>query len=112
MGKVDSEVLSDYLNSADIFILGSMAEGWSTSLVEAVASGLPICTTNFSSAKELVEEGINGFVVDERNEQIFADKMSACKSLGKKNLLSKAKEINRLAVSNLKTEIQLFWNIK
>jgi glycosyltransferase involved in cell wall biosynthesis len=113
LGKVDHVILSAYLNASDLYIMGSYfeVEGWATSLVEAVASGIPICTTNFSSAKELVEEGVNGFVVDERNEIYFAEKMNEWKSIETKNLISKATEIKTLAVSNLKNDILKYWKL-
>jgi glycosyltransferase involved in cell wall biosynthesis len=112
LGKVDHGILSAYLNASDLYIMGSYFEGWATSLVEAVASGIPICTTNFSSAKELVEEGVNGFVIDDRNEIYFAEKMNEWKSIDTKNLISKAKEIKNLAVSNLKNDILKHWKLR
>ena len=42
-------------------------EGLSNVLVEACASGRPIITTNRPGCREVVEDGRNGFVVEERN---------------------------------------------
>lgn len=64
-----------FLNSADLFIMGSYKEGWSTSLMEAIACGVPVCTTDFSSAKEIVLNYVNGFVIDNRNPQQFINCM-------------------------------------
>ncbi len=74
-GEKSREEISLYLNSADLFIMGSYKEGWSTSLSEAVACGVPSCVTAFSSAKEIIDEGKTGFVIEERKEDIFVQAM-------------------------------------
>ena len=42
-------------------------EGLSNVLLESLACGRPIITTNRSGCKEIVEDGVNGFVVEQRN---------------------------------------------
>lgn len=69
------ETVALYLNAADLFVMGSYTEGWSTSLVEAIACGNPCVVTEFSSAHDLVTDGENGFVQVERNEKEFASLM-------------------------------------
>ena len=44
-------------------------EGLSNVLLEACASGRPIITTNRSGCKEVVEDGINGYVVKQQDTQ-------------------------------------------
>lgn len=73
-GFVDQSEVVAWLQAADLFVMGSTVEGWSTSLVEALACGLPIVTTRFSSADTLVHDGVNGFVVP-RDPVEFADAM-------------------------------------
>ena len=80
-GPVCQLDVSAFINSADLFVMGSYTEGWSTSLVEAVACSRPCVVTDFSSAKELVKNGENGFVVEQRNEALFARKMEEALSL-------------------------------
>ncbi len=75
IGKKSSGDVAAYLNAADLFIMGSFKEGWSTSLIEAIACGVPACVTNFSSAKEIILEGVNGFVIEEHNEDSFVEGM-------------------------------------
>ena len=88
--------------------MGSYKEGWSTSLVEAVACGTPCVVTDFSSATEMVHDNINGYVVCERNEQIFANKMNDTFSLTNENLSQEATKIQNLAVSNMKREFEKY----
>ena len=47
----------------DVFALPSRYEGFPYVLLEALARGLPIVTTDVGGAREVVEEGVNGFIV-------------------------------------------------
>jgi glycosyltransferase involved in cell wall biosynthesis len=67
-GQQSQKQLACYLRAADLFVMGSEKEGWSTSLVEALSSALPIVTTRFSSADTIVKNGINGFIVPREPE--------------------------------------------
>ncbi len=53
----------DILRQADIFALSSLSEGLSCSIIEAMASGLPIIATNVGGNGELVHSNINGYLV-------------------------------------------------
>ncbi len=68
-------VVAKYVQAADVFLLGSLKEGWSTSLIEALACGKPIVTTRVSSAASIVEDGISGFVVEQGDLDNFVAKM-------------------------------------
>lgn len=59
--KAHSEI-GGYLQKADIFVLPSLNEGMSNSILEAMACGLPIIATNVGGSEELIKG--NGFVVE------------------------------------------------
>lgn len=59
----DPEMRKEY-SSASIFVSPSRYEGFGITLLEALASGLPIVATDTGIAGSVVEEGRNGFVVD------------------------------------------------
>lgn len=50
-------------SALDIFMLSSRREGLPNSLLEAMAMGLPVVTTDVAGAKELVADGQTGFVL-------------------------------------------------
>jgi glycosyltransferase involved in cell wall biosynthesis len=109
-GKKAADEIALYLNAADLFIMASYKEGWSTSLIEAVACGVPVCTTNFSSAKEIVTHGVTGYVVDDRDIETFNEKMEKALKLDKSNLPI-ASEIKNYAVSELKYDLIKNWQL-
>ena len=102
LGYQTLEIISDYLNMADLFILGSYKEGWSTSLVEAVSCGVPCVVTDFSSASEMVHDGVNGFVMLNRDEKDFSSSMERALLLDKSGIIQSANNIQNLSVSNMK----------
>lgn len=50
-------------------------EGLSNVLLESAASGRPIITTNRSGCREVVDNGVNGYVVEEKNSEDLIDKV-------------------------------------
>jgi sugar transferase (PEP-CTERM/EpsH1 system associated) len=53
----------DLLRAMDVFVLPSIAEGISNTVLEAMATGLPIVATRVGGNPELVEDGVNGLLV-------------------------------------------------
>lgn len=56
----DRDDVPQLLGALDIFVLPSLAEGISNTILEAMASGLPVLATASGGNVELVEEGVNG----------------------------------------------------
>jgi glycosyltransferase involved in cell wall biosynthesis len=54
------------LAASHIVVLPSYREGLPKSLIEACAVGRPIVTTDVPGCRDVVDEGINGFIVPER----------------------------------------------
>lgn len=50
-------------------------EGMSNVLLESAACGRPIITTNRSGCREIVEDGINGYLVEQKNTQDLIEKV-------------------------------------
>ena len=62
----------DYIAQADVIVLPSYREGTPRSLLEAAAMGKPLITTDAVGCREVVDDGINGFLVPVQNSQALA----------------------------------------
>lgn len=51
------------LSALDVFVLPSLSEGLSLTLLEACAAGKPVVTTTVGGNPEIVENGVNGLLV-------------------------------------------------
>lgn len=65
------------LRGLDCFVLPSLAEGISNTILEAMASGLPVIATDVGGNRELVEAGRTGEVVPAADPQALAVRMLA-----------------------------------
>ena len=63
---------SALLRGMDIFVLPSLAEGISNTILEAMASGLPVIATHVGGNSELVLEGETGTLVPPANPEAMA----------------------------------------
>ena len=69
IGKIPNERVLEYMVASDIFILPSLSEGFPVTFLEAMASGLPIITTNVRGLSEIIIDGENGFLVDPKSPE-------------------------------------------
>jgi glycosyltransferase involved in cell wall biosynthesis len=82
-GWVASEDLVDYYRTADVFVGPSIVgeRGWQEALglvfVEALATGLPVVTTRTGGIADVVEDGVTGFMVEQRSADQIAERLRA-----------------------------------
>jgi glycosyltransferase involved in cell wall biosynthesis len=60
------------LAAMDVYVCPSDTEGFSNSILEAMAAGLPVIATNAGGNAEAVEVGQNGYIVPCRNVEMIA----------------------------------------
>jgi len=65
--------IPEIMRALDLFVLPSQAEGISNTLLEAMASGLPVLATRVGGNAELVVEGTTGLLVPHSNPQAMAE---------------------------------------
>ncbi|MBI2108854.1 MAG: glycosyltransferase [Parcubacteria group bacterium] len=63
VGRLSSGMLTEYIRAADIFVLNTGYEGFSHQLLEVMALGTPIITTNIGGNSELIENQKEGLLV-------------------------------------------------
>lgn len=73
VGMVPRGHVSRYLAEADLLVLPSWREGMPRSVIEAMASGLPVIATDIRGCRELVEPGANGWLVPPGDVDALAD---------------------------------------
>lgn len=68
-GKING---ADYIQMFDIFALTSNFEGMPIVLLEAMAAKKPIVATDVGGVPEMIDSGMNGYLIDKRDPKIFA----------------------------------------
>jgi len=63
------------LRGMDIFVLPSLAEGISNTILEAMACGLPVVATRVGGTPEIVSEGVTGLLVPPDDPEAMAQRI-------------------------------------
>jgi glycosyltransferase involved in cell wall biosynthesis len=71
------QAVLEYYWCADLFVLPSLREGLSNTLIEAMACGLPVIASNVGGALDVVEDGKNGVLFDAQNVDHLARKLES-----------------------------------
>jgi len=64
-----------YIEGANIFVLPSYHEGLPRTVIEAMAVGRPVLTTDVPGCRETVMDGVNGFLVPSANVAALVERM-------------------------------------
>ncbi|WP_299486455.1 glycosyltransferase [Acaryochloris sp. IP29b_bin.137] len=82
LGWKSQDELLEMMNSAHIFFAPSVTsaqgdqEGIPVALMEAMAMGLPVVSTQHSGIPELVDQGISGYLAPERDVKVLAEQIA------------------------------------
>lgn len=81
--------LREYYNQCTVFVLASVADGFALVVLQAMACGLPVIVTDNVGAKDLIVDGVNGFIVPVGAPEIIAERLrqlhddpSLCHAMG------------------------------
>lgn len=91
-----------YIAHSDVFILSSLYEGFGNVIIEAMACGTPVISTDCPFGPgEIIEHGINGLLIPPDNIDTIADTLLSLlqnKSLRERLILEGKKRINDFSV--------------
>ncbi len=99
-GFVSGEAKLSAFASASLFVLPSHVEGMPMVIIEAMAAGLPVVATTVGGIPEMIEEGINGFLVAPRDPAALADRVL--------RLLSDRNLYDSMCAANARKALEVF----
>ena len=68
--------IPELLSSSDIFLFTTNFEGFPNALLQSMAARLPVVTTDFAGADELIQNGQNGIIVPMNDADAAVDALS------------------------------------
>lgn len=77
VGPVTAQRVPELYRRASVLVFPSLSDGFGLVVLEAMASGLAVIVSDHTGAAELVEDGVNGFVVPAGDAEALADRLRA-----------------------------------
>jgi len=66
--------MASFYRGLDVYLNTSLHEGIPMTILEALSHGLPVIAPAVGGIVEIIDDGIDGFLIDSRNPQDYADK--------------------------------------
>jgi glycosyltransferase involved in cell wall biosynthesis len=88
----------DYLLEADLYLHAAQPEPFGIAILEAMATGLPVVTLDGGGNRDFVFNGLNGYILEEKNVDSFAERIL--------NLKNDQQLYNTLSLEARKTALQ------
>lgn len=110
LGVVDYNRMKELINEANVCVFPSLAESFGMVTIEAMALEKPFVNTDYPWAKEIVEDGETGFLVNPKSHTEFAEKINVlltdaelASNMAKKGRTAAIKrfDIVKIAVQNI-----------
>ncbi len=76
LGWVGREAIVERYRQADLFVTATTWEGMPNTVLEAMACGLPVVATQASGLDQLVQERVNGYLVEINKASALADRLA------------------------------------
>ena len=68
--KCQKEGMPNFYKELDVYVCMSATEGLNNGILEAGAMGLPIISTDSGAAKEVINDGENGFIIERKADSL------------------------------------------
>jgi len=73
MGAQAQDMVCQFLNEADVFVMPSRSEGFAVACLEAMAMELPVIASNVTGFPEAITDYVTGILVQSENPELLAD---------------------------------------
>lgn len=112
LGRLPPDEVNLVLGGADVFLHTSSVEGMSNAVLEAMATGLAVITTDAGGMREAVRDGVDGLVVPVRGtEEIASALFSLAQSADLRRQLGASARERVVAEFRLDQQIASFQNL-
>ena len=91
-GSMNYQSVSEFMQCSDILVLPTLEDVWGLVVMEAMACGLPVLTTPYAGAKELVQEGETGYIFDVQDPASIRDTLARMSGSDYREMGQKARE--------------------
>lgn len=75
VGKIPRMLMPKLMRATSLYVNTSLADGTPPSLIEACASGVPIVSFNVGGISDIIDDGVNGYLVEPRDYKTMAFKI-------------------------------------
>ena len=75
LGSVPYEQIKEHISDSTVCVFPTFAEALPVSWIEAMAMEKPIVASNIGWATEVIDDSVNGFLVDPKNHILYAQKI-------------------------------------
>lgn len=86
-GRRNIEEIAELSANADLFLMSSFSEGIPTAMLEAMVFGLPAVSTAVGGIPTLIKQGVNGYLVYNRNPDDYQSAIEKALKLDRKKVL-------------------------
>ena len=95
--------MADFYQQMDVFVVASVEDGTPNGALEAAACGRPIISNRIGNMPEFIQDGVNGFLLDERNVNAYVERL---------NLLNNDRELLKKMGENARKTVESEWTWK
>ncbi len=111
LGKVSHDIINNYYQMSNIFVTSSTSETQGLTVIESLSSGLPVLCIKCDVFKEIIKNGYNGYLFNNKNDYInkvlYLYKNNDKLNKLKQNTIS---SVNKYSLSNFANNILKVYN--
>lgn len=75
LGTLSDSALNEWYNRVSVVVIPSVFEGFGLTAIEAMACGTPVIATDVDALRDVIEDGVNGFLVPYNDVEALSEKV-------------------------------------